>query len=118
MTREQIESLDLGITPIDNRTMLVIEAGLDWVSSNTTLEFDKTSTEDLKALPACVRLFLTDFFDIQMLGVGVSSESIEGMSQSYGTTDKNTLIWQSAEEKLGDYLKSRIRFVAAQSRWS
>lgn len=116
MTNEHIEALDLGISPIDNRTILIIETGLDWVQSNTTIEFDKNSTEDLKALPPCVRLFLIKYFDIQTMPVGVSSESISGMSQSFNA-DKNALVWDSATDVLGDYLKSHVRFVTAKKRW-
>lgn len=117
MTAQQIENLKLGIAPIDDRTILIIESGFEWVKANTTLEFDMNNDDDLKALPSCVRLFIVQFFDIQTLSVGVTSESIEGLSQSYGTSDKNDLIWQSAKELLGDYLKSRVRFVAATRKW-
>ncbi|MBP3629894.1 MAG: hypothetical protein J6J23_00185 [Clostridia bacterium] len=117
MTIEQVESLDLGIMPIDTKTKIVIESGLEWVKENTTLEFDINTGEGLELLSPSVKLFLIKFFDIQMLSVGVSSESIEGLSQSYDTTDKNTLIWQVAEGLLYPYLKSRVRFVSAQKRW-
>lgn len=117
MTKEQIELLHLGIAPIDDRTILIVESGLDWVKENTTLKFDKDNDENLKALPSCVRLFITKFFDIQMLSVGVVSESIEGLSQSFDTGNKSAMIWQFAEELLQPHLKSRIRFVAAQRQW-
>lgn len=117
MTKEQIANLKLGIAPIDERTVLIVESGLDWVKQNTTLDFDKNNDEDLEALPSCVRLFLTKFFDVQMLGVGVSSESIEGLSQSFSSNDTNALLWQYAQELLSLYLKSRIGFYAAQKRW-
>lgn len=117
MTKEQIELLHLGIAPIDDRTILIVESGLDWVKENTTLEFDTKNEADLKALPSCVRLFITKFFDVQMLSVGVASESIEGLSQSFDTSNKSAMIWQFAEELLYPYLKSRIRFVAAKRQW-
>lgn len=116
MTIEQVDVLRLGIAPIDNRIVLIVESGLEWLKENTTLEFDINNDSDLKALPASVRLFLTRFVDINMLSVGVTSESIEGLSQSFDT-DKTALIWQSAEELLSPYLKSRVRFVSAKSRW-
>lgn len=117
MTTQQIELLHLGIAPIDDRATLIIESGLDWVRANTTLEFDKNNDEDLKALPSSVRLFLVKFFDVQMLSVGVTSESIEGLSQSYDTGNKSAMIWQFAEELLEPYLTSRVRFVSATKRW-
>jgi hypothetical protein len=117
MTKEQIEILKLGIAPIDDRTILIVESALEWVQHNTTLEFDINNDEDLKALPSCVRLFIIKYFDVNMISAGVSSESIEGLSQSFDTTDKSALIWQFAEELLYPYLKSRVRFVSAKKKW-
>ena len=117
MTKEQIEILKLGIAPVDDRTILIVESALEWVQNNTTLEFDINNDDDLKALPSCVRLFITKYFDVNMISAGVSSESIEGLSQSFDTTDKSALIWQFAEELLYPYLKSRVRFVSAKKKW-
>lgn len=117
MTKEQIELLRLGIAPIDDRVTLIVESGLEWVKANTTLEFDMGNDEELKALPSCVRLFLVKFFDVNMLSAGIASESIEGLSQSYESGDKSAMIWQFAEELLSPYLKSRIRFIAAERKW-
>lgn len=117
MTTQQIELLHLGISPIDDRVTLIIESGLEWVKNNTTLEFDINKEEDLIALPSTVRLFLVKFLDVQMLSVGVVSESIEGLSQSFDTSDKSAMIWQFAEELLSPYLKSRVKFVTAQRKW-
>lgn len=115
MTKEQAELLKLGIT-IDDTALLIVESALEWVQHNTTLEFD-INNDDLKALPSCVRLFVTKFFDVNNISAGVSSESIEGLSQSFDTTDKSALIWQFAEELLYPYLKSRVRFVSAKKKW-
>ncbi len=117
MTTQQIELLRLGIAPIDDRAMLIVESGLEWVKNNTTLKFDMNNDEDLKSLPSCVRLFLVKFFDVQMISAGVTSESIEGLSQSFDTGDKSAMIWQFAEELLSPYLKSSVRFVSAKKRW-
>lgn len=117
MTTEQVISLKLGIAPIDDRVVLVIESGLEWVKQNTTLDFDMNNDDELKALPSCVRLFLTKFFDVQMLSVGVTSESIEGLSQSFDTSDKSSMIWQFANELLKPYLKCGINFIPAQRKW-
>ena len=117
MTAEQVRSLDLGIEPIDSRTVLIVESGFEWVLDNTTLEFDINDEEELKALPACVKLFVSKFADINLLDVCVSSESIEGLSQSFDTSDKSAMIWQQAEELLYKYLKSRIQFIPAEKRY-
>lgn len=117
MTAEQVQNLKLGIKPVNDREILIIESGLEWVKSNTTLEFDMNKDEDLKALPSSVRLFLIKFYEIQNLGAGVSSESISGLSQSFDTSDKSAMVWQFAEELLKPYLKSRVQFVSAKRKW-
>lgn len=116
MTNEQVESLKLGIAPINDRVCLIVESAFDWIKDNTTLEIDVEDIEALKALPACVKLFVVRFFDVMTMTAGVQSESIEGLSQSF-SSDKGALIWEYAEELLGKWLKSRVRFVAAQNRW-
>ena len=117
ITNEQVESLKLGIAPIDDRVCLIVESAFDWIKENTTLEIDLENEEALKALPACVRLFIMRFFDVMVMTAGVQSESIEGLSQSFSSADKGVLIWQYAEELLGKWLISRVHFVAAQKRW-
>ena len=87
------------------------------MKANTTLEFDIENDEDLKALPYSVRLFLVKFFDVQMMSTGVSSESIEGLSQSFDTSNKNILIWQFAQELLSEYLVSSVKAVPYIDKW-
>ncbi len=117
MTAEQLESLELDI-PINARSKIIIESAFEWLKENTILEFDTQTGKGVSELPACVKLFIIKFYDVQMLSTGVTSESIEGLSQSFDTTDKNTLIWQIAESLLYPYLKSRVRFVSASKKWN
>lgn len=117
MTPEWIESLHLGISPIDDKVVLLVESALEWVLNHTTLDFDLENKEDLQALPATVRLFVLKFYDVNSLHDGIASESIEGLSQSFRGDDKNALIWQLANELLAPYLRSSVGFVAASRRW-
>lgn len=117
MTKEQVEKLKLGIAPINDRIVIFIESGMNWVLTNTTLKFDMNDDNDLEALHPNVKLFLIHYFDIMSMTPGVSSESISGLSQSYDTTDKSTLLWQYAYELLGDWLKSQMSFCQAKRRW-
>lgn len=112
MTNAQIASLNLGISPIDERTTIIINAGLEWLERNTTID-----TNDADNLPSCAKLFLIKFFDIYMLNQTVSSESISGLSQSYKSNDISSLISDAASELLGSYLISSVRFVSASNRW-
>ena len=117
MTIQQIELLKLGISPINDTVVLMVESGLEWVKANTTLEFDMNKDDDLKALPSSVRLFLCKFYELNKVRVGITSESIQGLSHSYDTGDKSALIWQLATELLSPYLKSSISFIPAQRRF-
>lgn len=117
VTAEQVTFLRLGIQPIDDRLCMLVESGLLWVLKNTTLKFDINNDSDLKALPASVRLFIVKYIEIMKLRSGVTSESISNLSQSFDTTDKNTLLWQTAEELLSDVLNSSVSFTSARKRW-
>lgn len=112
MTKTQIESLNLGVE-LDTMTELIISTGVDWLKENTTI-----NTEDIDNFPNCAKLFLIKFCDIQNMKTGVTSQSIEGLSQSFDTRDKNSMIWQLADSLLGGYLNGgQVRFVAASSIW-
>lgn len=117
VTKQQIEILQLGIAPIDERVILTIGGGLEWLQRNTILEFDMNNDEDLKALPYCARLFLISYFDITTAPMGVASESIGGLSQSFSSTSRDKLIWEAATQHLQGYLKSGISFISAKRKW-
>lgn len=116
MTKEQAALLNLGYE-IKDTDLLMIESALQWVLNNTTLQFDINKDDDLKALPANVRLFVVKFKEAMATDVSVSSESIEGLSQSFNTSDKSSLLWDLASSLLGDCLVSPVSFVSAVSRW-
>lgn len=117
MTAQQVASLNIGFdSTVSDIELLMIESGFEWVLNNTSLEFDMTDDSELQALPACVKLFVRKFVELNSTIYGVTSESIEGLSQSF---DSNTsdLVWKLAEELLDKYLNSRVYFVAAKNRW-
>lgn len=116
MTSDLVESLSLGL-PSDAQTCLMVESALQWVLDNTVLEFDIENEEELKALPAPVRLFILKYNEAMSISAGVSSESIEGLSQSFSTGDKAALLWDIAASLLDKWLVSPVRFVAATNRW-
>lgn len=118
MTREQVTNLKLGILPVDDRTILFVESALNWVNNNTSLTIDYNDDEVLNKLPANVKLFVIKYIDLMTLSAGVSSESIEGLSQSYDTTSKADLLWQYANELLGSYMRSQMTFTSAKSGWT
>lgn len=111
LTAEQIASLNLGIE-LDAKTVITINAALEWIQDHTTID-----TTDIDKLPACAKLFMIKFAEIGSIQSGVTSESIEGLSLSYGESNKSGMIWDAAYDLLGAYVKSPVRFVAAQDRW-
>ena len=113
ITKEQFQELG-----IDVSGELIGNAALEWLSENTTLEIDLEDVETVKAMPFAAKLFITKYDEIISASSVVASESIEGLSQSFNTSDKSTLLWQAAEQLLSSYLKGRIRFVSATRRWN
>ncbi len=110
LTKEQAEKLN----PDSGGSLLQIESALEWLKNNTTLEPDY---ENLDALPAAAKLFITKFIEIMSIAPGIQSESAEGLSQSFSSADKTALISEYADGLLGNLLKSKARFVAAKRRW-
>ena len=117
MTVEELKALELPIEANIN-TCLYVEAAIDWLIANSTLQIDKDNLqESIKALPSGAKLFLCHYFETMSISVGVTSESIGGMSQSFSTESKTSLIWQLAKELIGGYLKSQIRSIPNVSKW-
>lgn len=111
LTQEQIAGLNLGVDT-DAKTVITINAALEWMKDHTTID-----TDDYENLPACAKLFMIKYAEIGNMQSGVSSESIENLSISYGDANKSALIWDVAKDLFGERLKSPVRFVAAQNPW-
>lgn len=112
ITLEQFK--ELGIT-VSNE--LTGNAALEFISDKTTLTVDLNDVETIKALPFSAKLFISKYDEVISTSTVVASESIEELSQSFKTGDKSAMIWDLANSLLGDYLKGRIKFVAATQRW-
>ena len=116
LTAETVKKMKLGIQPINDKVCMFIESGLLWINSNTKLNINIDDDNALQELPANVRLFLCRYMDIMKLRPGITSESISNLSQSF-KTDTKDLLWEAAEELLGDEIKSGVTFVQATKRW-
>ena len=118
MTVEELTALNLPIEASEE-VCLYVEAGIDWLIDNTILEIDKTDlVASVEALPAGAKLFICRYYDIMATGgTGVASESIGGMSQSFTTESKTTLLWQLAKEVIGAYLKGQVNSIPHISKW-
>ena len=112
ITAEQFKEIEISV-----KSNIIGNAALEWLKKNTTLEINMDDVKSVEALPFAAKLFISKYSEIMGSPSVVSSQSIEGLSQSFNQTDKGTLIWQVAEELLSDYLVGRVRFVAATSKW-
>lgn len=117
MTKEQIEKLDLGISPVDARTALMVESAFNWINDNTSHKIDCNDDLVLEQLGANAKLFIIKYVDVMAMSAGVTSESLGGMSQSFDSATKTDLLWQYAYELLGDSLRSQFSFTSAKRRW-
>ena len=113
ITPDFVKNLRLGIEPITDKTCIVVESALCWVLKNTTITF---KIDDLEKIPANVRLFVTKYIDIMGLRLGIASESIGSLSQSFNT-DTSGLIYDAANDIFGDSMKTAVSFVSAGDRW-
>ena len=93
-------------------------AALEYIAKNTTLTVDLEDVETVKALPASAKLFIQEYEEIVSTSSVIASESIEGLSQSFRTGDKASMIDDLANTYLDEWLnKGKVRFVAATRRW-
>lgn len=104
------------ISGTDEAEVLKATAALEWIAQNTTLEANPEDPESIKALPATAKLFVGKYSEVISLKPGVSSQSIEGLSLSFSTTDKGTMLWELANTLLGAYLR-QVRVFPAKRRW-
>ncbi len=115
MTKEQAENLKLGIQ-INDKSLIIVESALDLVLARTSISFDKNSDEDLKKLPARVKLFVTKYLELMGIHEGVAGQTITNLSMSF-SQDKNERFNNLLDEILGDDLISDVKFIGAVSRW-
>lgn len=99
-------------TPI---ALLYAESAIDWIEKNTTLVVDRTN---LSALPAGAKLFIMRYGDVMRTDTTVTSESLGGMSQSFSTETRNSLLLDLAFDLLSGYMTSQVKFFTAQKRWT
>lgn len=117
MNVKDLIALNLPIKAND-KTCLYVGAAIDWVNKNTTLEIDKNNLKDsVAALPDGAKLFLCRYYEVMSTDGNVTSESIGGMSQSFGTASKAAQLYQLASELMGEYLRGQISCVPNVSKW-
>lgn len=118
MTAAELISAGIPIADGDVIAALRAEAALDWLAEYTTLQFDKAHPETIAALPACAKIFILKYSEVMKRKSGLVSQSIEGMSMSFGSDSSFAgNIWQLANGLLGGYIKSQVRVFPARKKW-
>lgn len=112
ITLEQFKAQNINI-----KDALIGNAALEFIAENTTLKVDLNDAKTLEALPFTAKVFITKYCEVVSPSSAVASESIEGLSLSFRSGAKSDMIWDLADALLGDYLKGRVTFVAASSKW-
>lgn len=117
ITAETLKAAGIPIENEDDKTMLMIESALEYISNNTTLKADVNNVDSLVKLPASAKLFITKYVEIMQRETGVTSESIAGMSQSFDSSSTDTLLFDLLNNLLGKYVSSGFQFIAATRKW-
>lgn len=124
LTAETIENMGFSAGSIRTEDSLEFTAALEWLNNNTDFEIDTDNPEeDVQALPAGAKLFIVRYISMvnggALSGSAVSSESIGGMSKSYGSIgDRSRLLQLLAKELLGShYLMGKVSVIQDYSRW-
>lgn len=117
MTAEEIKDCGIPLEMTDAATVLAVESALEYVKANTNLNFDLIDIDSIKTLPSCVKLFVVKYNELIRQETGVTSESIAGMSQSFETGDKNTLLYGLLNSLCGQYMTSQFECVPRIGRY-
>lgn len=96
---------------------LVVRAGLEWLAEHTTIPVDVEKPESLIELPARAQLFVRKYGELMRRSTGVTSQSMEGMSQSFAAGNDESAIWALAKALLHGDIKSQARVFQAKRRW-
>lgn len=97
---------------------LMTRSALEWLSENTTIPVDLNDPDATISLPARAQLFVQKFVALMKRSPGVTSQSIEGLSQSFDAgSDVNASIWALARALLQGDLKSQVKVTPARRRW-
>lgn len=110
------------ITPSDS---LFFTGALEWLVENTDFDVDPDDPErSVAVLPANAKIFIVKFAGMLKGGVlsgsTVTSESIGGMSKSYGSVSEGERsLWLLARQLLGSHLKrGGVRIRGDHSTWA
>ena len=114
MTLEEFRELNL---PVEDSDQLYVESGLEWLRDNTTLEMDLADLEAIKQLPASARLFLVKYCELLNRDMGIISENVGPMTQSFSSDSVTKQAANLAKQILKPWLKPEVTFIPCRRRW-
>lgn len=111
LTNEQAQRLKL--SPLNDETILLAENALEWINGNTKI------TVDLDDVQANVRLFVSKYIEVMGSSIGVTSESIGGLSQTFSSASKTDMLIELANAIFGEenVTAGKVTFTPAKRRW-
>lgn len=125
LTEAQITNMGFPAGSLTTSDSIYFTAALEWLNENTDFELDTEDPEEsVSALPASAKIFITKYIGMLqnggLSGSIVTSESIGGMSKSYGSsTESGKALWLLARELLGSHLiRGVIKFTGEYSKWA
>lgn len=125
LTEELITSMGFSAADITPSDSLYFTGALEWLNDNTDFDVDPDDPEEsVTMLPANAKIFIVRFIGMLkgggLSGSTVTSESIGGMSKSYGSVSEGERsLWLVARQLLGAHLKRGVvRIKGAYSAWA
>ena len=125
LTEPLIDSMGFPAGSLKTSDSVCFIAALEWLNENTDFDLDTEDPEEsVSMLPASAKLFITKY--VGMLNAGglsgsnVTSESIGGMSRSYGSAaESGKALWLLAKELLGRHLlRGVLKLTGDYSKWA
>lgn len=114
MIEALIKALSL---PNDTVNQLLAKSAVEWINGHTTLSIK--TVEDVSNMPASALLFILKYKDIVGRDKTVASESAQGLSQSFNTSQTISMsLYEIASELLSPYLLSTVTVKAGETGWS
>ena len=125
LTETRITNMGFPAGGLKTSDSVCFTAALEWLNENTDFELDTEDPEEsVRALPASAKVFITKYIGMLqsggLSGSTVTSETIGGMSRSYGSAaESGKALWLLAKELLGRHLiRGIVSLTGDYSKWA
>lgn len=113
-----IEALLQTLSIKDNAVNRILaKSAVEWINEHTTLSV--VTADDVSNVSSSVLLFILKYIDILKQDKTIASESAQGLSQSFNTSQTLSVsLYELASELLSPYLLSTVTVKAGESGWT